>query len=131
MDLTGLEGAGVTRGRGLATSNKELKGKRDINVEVQKLELKSGAEAGGSFNLNQSLKHRTTLVGNRVSEANVNQAAKQIHAGTEFESVNGARSLCRRLGWRARTVPSLPRSAWWVKHGRENHRGLHYRRNGE
>jgi len=123
VHLTGLERAGVTRRRGLATSHKELKGNRDINVEVEKLELESGAKAGCSFKLNESLKHWTALVGSWVSDTNVNQPPKQIHTGTQFESVNGACSLCRRVGWWAWSVPSLPRSGWsgWrVEHGRHS-----------
>ncbi|RDX60251.1 hypothetical protein CR513_61621, partial [Mucuna pruriens] len=65
--LTGLEGAGVTRRRRLATSHKELKSKGDINVEVEKLELKSGAKTHGGFNLNESLKNGAALVRDGVS----------------------------------------------------------------
>lgn len=80
--LTSLEGARVTRRRRLATSHKELKGKWDINVEVEKLQLKSGAKTHRSFKLNQALKHGAALVRNRVSQANVNQATKKIHTST-------------------------------------------------
>jgi len=131
VHLTGLEGAGVTRRRGLATSDKELKSKRDINVEVEKLELKSGAKAHCSFKLHESLKHWAALVGSWVSHTNVNQPPKQIHTGTQFESVDGACSLCRRLGWWAWSVPSLPRGGWWVEHGRDNPWGLHNGRDSD
>nr|ACU14401.1 unknown [Glycine max] len=125
---TSLEGARVTRRRRLATSHKELKGKWDINVEVEKLQFKSGAKTHRSFNLNKPLKHGAALVRNRVTQTNVNQPSKKIHTGAKFERVNGARSLRRRLWWWAWSVPSLPWCGWWVNNWnwRENTWGLHY-----
>jgi hypothetical protein len=66
-----LQRASVTRRRCLPTSNKELKSKRDIDIEVKSLDFESGAQADCSFKFNKSCKNWAALVHNWITKANV------------------------------------------------------------
>ena len=74
-----LERASVTGRRSLATSEQELKSERDINAEVQELELEGSAQAHCRFELDKPFKHWATLIHHRVAKPYVHQSSQQVH----------------------------------------------------
>ena len=133
LAILDLESASETRRGCLPTSDKELKSEWNKDVEVQNLELQSGAQAHCCLKLHQPLQHWAALVDDRVTKANVHQPAKKIHTSSKLKSVDWARGgwwwqarqARLRWWWRARL------SCWRVSHRRNCHwgEGLDWREN--